>query len=246
MSLPPQGSGASGAPGANPPEPGVQAPPSGTQGAPANPAPGTQDPQQSSGANNPEAQKYAQEAAAARARLKELEKENKKLNDDRLSKRQKREQNQNQQQARLAELEAERRQLRFENTGFKLAASLGITDMGAALALIHSEHGREITYDEETQQPKNLDKLLKLVLADHPVLGMQAAPHGGSANGANGQPQNGQPQPQFAASSGGYTNPGTGAGRAIGLSREIIQGMTPEQLVANADLINMWLASGGR
>lgn len=227
---------ASGAPTGGEGQQPVPSTPSGNQGTPAQPVPGQADPQ--SPVANPEAQKYAQEAAALRQRIKEFERELKKRDDDQLSKKQKREKEAADAQTHTLELEARNQRLSLENTAHRLAATLGIADMGAALALVKAEHEHEIQYDESTQQPKNLDKLLKLVLSEHPILGTPASGQ------QNDQPGQGEP-PRLAASSGGATNPGAGA-RANVLTREAIIAMSPAERMARLPEINAWAESQGR
>jgi len=184
------------------------------------PEPGATDP-----VSNPEAKKYADEAQAERKRSKALEAELAKFQDAQLTTEQKRERDLATYQQQALEYQLSMQRLTVENAGYRLGSSLGIADISAALALVQSEHGHEIEYDDKTQQPKNLDALLKLVVKDHPLLAGTSA--------------------QQRPSAGGATNPSrqaTAPGGANGaLSWDLIGNMTQDEYNARRTEIQNWM-----
>lgn len=197
--------------------------PAGTPGAPATPpASGATPPEPGAteAVSNPEAKKYADEAAAERAARRKAEADLKKLQDAQLTAEQKRERDFTEMQAKNLEYEARFQRQTLEIAGLRLAPTLGINDPGAALALVQAEHAHEVKFDADGR-PENLDALLKTVLKEHPVLAAQA----------------GTPRPP--ASSGGATNPGRQAGNG-GLTLEQIKAMSNRERVARIEEITAW------
>lgn len=219
----------SGAPAAGESQRDVPNTPSGNQGVPANPEPGKQESTQP--VANPEAQRYAQEAAAHRARVKELEAQLKAHDDATMTASQKLERDYADAQAKTLEYEAELTRLRLETSAYRQSSKLGVGDgnMGAVLAIISSEHGHEVKAGADGT-PENLADLVKQVLKDYPALAAQAA--------GNGQ----QPQ-RPGASSGGATNPGAGA-RTGTWTKQQIDTMSPEEYRANRSAILQAMARG--
>ena len=199
-------------------------------------APAAIDPQQLTA---DDVKRMRQELDEARRDAGKAREELKRRDDAQLTEQQKRDRDYAEAQTRQLELTLENQRLRAQATGYRLAGQLGVSDIGAALALVNAEHGAELAFDEHTGEPTNLEKLLKQVLADHPVL----------AAAQSGQPTGGllpgQPSARPAANSGGATNPGAGA-RAGTLSREIIQAMSQGERQARIYEINAWLAQQGQ
>lgn len=222
--------------------------PTGAQGQPPNPPQNTNDPGASgastgpngaSGTNppagddgsgatitNPEAKRYADEAAQyrkalrdAEARIAKFEADDKTRADAQLTAQQKLERDASEYQRRAFELETANQQYAVENAGLRLAPTLGITDVAGAMAIVQHEHASEIKIGADGK-PENLADLLKTVIKDHPWL-------------AGGQ--QGQRQP----SSGGPTNPGRQAGNA-GLTLDMIKAMPMRERVARIDEIKAW------
>ena len=193
-------------------------------------APAAIDPQQLTA---DDVKRMRQELDEARRDAGKAREELKRRDDAQLTEQQKRDRDYAEAQTRQLELTLENQRLRAQATGYRLAGQLGINDIGAALALVNAEHGADLAFDEHTGEPTNLEKLLKQVLADHPVL---AAAQSGQPTG--GLP--GQPSARPAANSGGATNPGAGA-RAGTLSRAAIQAMSQGERMARIHEINAWL-----
>lgn len=183
-----------------------------------NGASGTNPPPDDGGAiTNPEAKRYADEAAQYRKQLRDVEAELKKFRDKDLTDSQKLERDYTESQAKNLEYEATIGRLTLELAGLRLAPSLGIADPIAALALVQAEHAHEIKVGADGR-PENLDELLKAVLKAHPLLA-------------------GQPLSQRQAQSG--TNPGRQAGNG-GLTLEIIKAMPMRERMARMDEIRAW------
>lgn len=170
-----------------------------------------------------------QELAEARRDAAKYRDEIRKRDDASLSADQKRERDFSDLQARTLEQETQLQRLALENAGYRLSASLGISDISAALALIQVEHPHELKYDD-AGRPQNIEELLRTVLKAHPALG--------SSGGAPGA----QPGGQRPAQSGGATNPGAGA-RAGAFTKAQIQSMSPQEYAANREAIMRQLAS---
>ena len=145
----------------------------------------------------------------------------KKLQDAQLTDQQKRERDFAEMQTKTLEQELTLQRLHLENAGMRLAPSLGIADPSAAIALVQAEHAGDIQREADGTI-KNLDALLKKVLADHPVLAGAA-----------------QAQPRPPASSGGATNPGRAAGNG-GLTLEQIKSMPMRERMARWEEIEAW------
>jgi len=191
-------------------------------GAPTSPPPSTP-PEPGSGdqvVSNPEAKRYADEAAAERTARKKLEAELKKFQDAQLTDSEKRERDFTELQTVKLELETRNQQLSLENAGLRLAPSLGIADPAAALALVMAEHRNDLKYGDNGN-PENLSDLLKTVLKDHPLLA-------GKPAASNTQPN-----------SGGPTNPGRQAGNG-GLTLDEIKRMPMRERMARMAEIKAW------
>lgn len=141
--------------------------------------------------------RFQQELAEARRDAAKLTAERKTWQDAQMTAEEKRERDLADLQTKSSEYEIRLQKLTLENAGYKLGNTIGISDIGAALALVQVEHAGEINYDAD-HQPTNLQDLLKSVLKDHPALAASNAP-GTAAAAAQGQ----------RASSGGATNPGS-------------------------------------
>ena len=196
-------------------------------------APAAIDPQQQLTADD--VKRMRQELDEARRDAAKAREELKRRDDAQLTEQQKRDRDYAETQTQLLEARLRNQQLEMRDQGHTLASQLGITNIGLALAAVQIEHGHELAFDEKTNQPTNLEKLLKQVLADYPVL---AAAQSGQPTG--GLP--GQPSARPAANSGGATNPGAGA-RAGTLSREIIAAMSPGEYQARHTEVMQWLAA---
>jgi hypothetical protein len=123
-------------------------------------------------------------------------------------------------QAKYLEATRHNQQLSTQIAGGRLAASMGLIDAEAALALVQHEHGDELEYDAQTGAPTNLDTLLKQVLAAHPALAQSAQ-------------QQQRTQPPRPASSGGATNPGGASSGAPTFTRASIAAMSGAEYERN-------------
>ena len=172
-----------------------------------------------------EAKRLQQELAEARREAARSRDELKKRDDATLTAQQKLERDYADTQAAKLELETELQRLHLENAGLRLGASLGITDIPAALALLQFEHATDIQVGSDGK-PTNLDTLLKQVLKDHPAL---ASGGGNGATAAQQRPPSG----------GGASNPGRQAGNG-GLTLEIIRAMPIRERMARMAEIKAW------
>ncbi len=178
--------------------------------------------------SNPEAQKYAKEAADARAQIKTLEVELKKHQDAQLTDQQKRDRDFQDLTTKSLENEMKLQRLNLENAGYRLGAQLGIGDIALALAIVQTEHAHEVQYEADGT-PKNLEGLLKQVLKDHPVLAVAA-----------GQQQ------RPPASSGGATNPGAGARSGVITKASYAAMSQQERIARNKEVTEALRQNGGR
>lgn len=166
-----------------------------------------------------------QELAESRRESAKYRNELKTFQDAQLTAEQKRERDLADLQTKVRDYEQRQQRLALENAGYKLAASLGVSDMSAALALVQVEHAGKVTYDAATGAPENLQELLLAVLKAHPALAV------GSASQA---PQAPQLSPERAvAQSGGATNPGASARASSVFTREMIARMSAAEYAAN-------------
>jgi hypothetical protein len=178
------------------------------------------------------------ESASHRVENTRLAAELKKFTDAQLTEQQKLERNYADEQAAKLELQAVVQRQGLELAGYKLGNSLGIGDIGAALALVQAEHGHELKYDA-SGQPENISELLKAVVKDHPILAAQS-----QASQPGAQPGNGAPARPTA---GGATNPGrsgTNGGAKVPLTHEYINEListNPHEYVARGPEIRAWL-----
>lgn len=169
-----------------------------------------------------------QELAESRRESAKYRNELKTFQDAQLTAEQKRERDLADLQTKVRDYEQRQQRLALENAGYKLAASLGVSDMSAALALVQVEHAGKVTYDAATGAPENLQELLLAVLKAHPALAV------GSASQAPQAPQAPQLSPERAvAQSGGATNPGASARTSSVFTREMIAKMTAAEYAAN-------------
>lgn len=145
-----------------------------------------------------------QELAEARRDAAKVRTELKTRDDAALTAEQKRERDFADMQTRHLEATIENQRLKAQVAGFRYAQELGIVDIRAALALVQSEHAQELAFDEQTNEPKNLEELLKRVLKEHPILA------GGQGQQQQGQQGQGQQQQRAPVQSGGAMNPGRG------------------------------------
>jgi len=164
--------------GGTPAEPTTQ-PQAGTSSASAPPA-GTDQSQTSASSNGgseqlslDEAKKLRQEHNSLRKRVAEYEQAARDAELAKLSETERIQKQASEHQARALELELRVQQQELKLAGYALAPTLGITDIGLALAAVQSEHAHEIAFDDKTGTPTNLEALLKAVVKDHPGLAAQ-------------------------------------------------------------------------
>jgi hypothetical protein len=165
---------------------------------PPSPEPGDGSPStQAPNVNNPEAKKYADEAAAARAELKKLqgriaqfEQAQKQAELDKLGDLEKAHKQLDEYKAKVADLEIEQQQYRLAREITRLAPKLGLVDPD--LAMLALQNGGELETDDRGNYT-NVERLLEKLVADRPYLL--------SGNGN---------QPKAPPQSGGATNPGRG------------------------------------
>lgn len=171
-----------------------------------------------------------QEIAEARRDAAKYRDELKKRDDATLTAQQKLERDYADTQTKALEQELTLQRLHLENAGYRLAAKLQVADVSAVLALVQTEHSHEIERASDGT-PQNLDKLIAIVLKEHPAL--VAA-------------QTGQPGQRPPTSSGGATNPGSSArvGAPATWTREQIARMSPEEYQANKKAILEAMAKG--
>lgn len=162
----------------------------------------------------------------------------KKLEDAQLTAEQKRERDYSEMQAKNLEMELRLQQQALQISGYRLGAQLGIGDVGAALALVQTEHAHEIKFSATDGTPENLPELLKAVLKDHPAL---------AATNTPGSPQ------RPPAASGGATNPaggGTGTGGRTSpatITRASYAAMSPQdRLLRNKEVLEVMRQNGGK
>lgn len=163
-----------------------------------------------------------QELEEARRDAGKYRDELKKRDDANLTAQQKLERDYSDMQAKVYEYEARLQQQSLQIAGYRLGSSLGIGDIGAALALVQAEHAHEVKFAADGT-PENISDLLKAVLKDHPVLATTP----------------GKSQQTSPTASGGPTNPGRQAGNG-GLTLEMIRAMPMRERIARMDEIKAW------
>ena len=191
-------------------------------GAPNGQAPTAIDPAQQLSADD--AKRIRQELDEARRDAARYRDELKKRDDATLTDQQKRDREFTDLQTKAFEYEARLQVQALQLAGYRLGASLGIGDIGAALALVQAEHAHEVKFATDGT-PENISDLLKAVLKDHPVLAAQA-------------------QSPRSASTGGATNPGTIARPGGTFTRDQIARMSPQEYERNRAAIMEQLKAG--
>lgn len=149
-----------------------------------------------------------QELAEARREAAKHRTEKQALIDASLTEQQKRDRDFEETKQSNAALTQKNQQLLLQIAGFRSAPALGVSDVSAALALIQVEHGAALTFDKDTNEPTNLDNLLKQVIKDHPFLAQAATP---AQTTQPATPQATQPPVQ----TGGAMSPGRAGAPAV-------------------------------
>lgn len=121
-----------------------------------------------------EAKKLRQEHNSLRKRVAEYEQATRDAELAKLSETEKLQKQYGDAQSRILEQELRIQQNELRLAGYALAPTLGIADIGLALAAVQSEHAHEIAFDDKTGTPTNLEALLKAVVKEHPGLAAQA------------------------------------------------------------------------